>query len=298
MAAQAAEAKASAAPEAEPPAEPAAGAEASAAPEAEAPAEPAAGTEAPAAEGTEGVEEEEEEMVDDDAPTPAGKEEAKVEEAPKAKKWTCVSCGASNFATASECHKCGAPKPSKTEMALVDAKAAAKEDVKKAMDEFLRLQADLQNYRRQHESEMSKAQDLGMQDALRKLVPFSLDVEEALVKPEGLTEKESNLFQSYSILFRKVQGVWDKFGVKPLTVQVGDKFDPIRHRKAESREPEGDQVAGTILEVLEQGWTCDGKVLIPSEVVIVAFPAPKEEASKPAEEGATAGEEAAAEEEE
>merc|ERR1719348_1953463 len=108
------------------------------------------------------------------------------------------------------------------------------------MDEFIRLQADLQNYRRQHGDSLKRTETLG--------------------------EKEAKIFESYSLLFKKVLAVWDKFGVEAMEVAEGDTFDTKRHRKAESREAEGEQTPGTILEVLERGWTVEGQVLIPAEV--------------------------------
>jgi len=205
--------------------------------------------------------------------------------AKKAEKWTCSECGAGNFAKAPECSKCGAGKPSNAESKLVKEREAAKEKVQDVMDKFLRLQADLQNYRRTHEGAMSNAEGLGKTDALRKLVPFLTEIEEALVAPEGMTDREKALFDSYSLLFNKFNDVFGKFAVEKQEVEVGTKFAPKDHLKVEEREPESDEQApGTILEVVQQGWTCEGRTLIPSEVAIVAFPEEeKKEAPPPVE---------------
>merc|ERR1719188_1666111 len=93
-----------------------------------------------------------------------------------------------------------------------------------------------------------------------------------------MSEKEQALVDSYGLLFQKVGVVWDKFNVKQMEVNVGDKLDIINHTKVGEREAEGEEVPGTIVEVVKHGWKYDGKVLIPSEVKIVAFPA-QEEAS-------------------
>jgi len=198
-------------------------------------------------------------------------EETKEEEK-KLSKWACGDCGSSNFANSTECHKCGALKPSGKEFALLEEKAKAKEEVTKAMDSLMRLQAELQNYRRQHTESMSRAQELGKKDALRKLVPFTKELTEALTPPENMTEKEQALFNSYSLLFSRVFDIWNKFGVESQKVEVGDRFDPSIHRKAGEREAEGDEAPGAILEVVESGWLCEGQILVPSEVTIVAFP--------------------------
>jgi len=202
--------------------------------------------------------------------------QVKAEKSAKKKKpvkWTCSGCGATNFPQVSDCHKCGSHRPSKTEEAKLAEKAAANEEIRKVMDDFLRLQADLQNYRRKHTESMSRAEELGKQDALKDLVPFSEDIAAALVKPESMTERETALYDSYTLLFRKVEDAYAKFGVEPTGTKVGDKLDPLLHLKVEEREAPGDEPPGTILEVVKQGCKCDAKILIPSEVAIVAFPA-------------------------
>eukprot|EP00404_Azadinium_spinosum_P050595 CAMPEP_0180756494 /NCGR_PEP_ID=MMETSP1038_2-20121128/34262_1 /TAXON_ID=632150 /ORGANISM="Azadinium spinosum, Strain 3D9" /LENGTH=387 /DNA_ID=CAMNT_0022790483 /DNA_START=108 /DNA_END=1272 /DNA_ORIENTATION=+ len=159
------------------------------------------------------------------------------------------------------------------EEALLEAKAQAQDEVDKEIDGLIRLQADLQNYRRQHAESMSRTQELGKQDALRKLVPFQAEIDATLEPPEGMSEKEQKLFDSYTLLFRKVSNLWEKNNVTPQEVEVGGKFDADNHRKVGEREAEGEEeVPGTIIEVVSPGWNVEGKVLVPSEVKIVAFP--------------------------
>jgi len=202
----------------------------------------------------------------------------------KPQKWVCSSCGAKNFPQVDECHKCGSRQPSKAEMSLMEERDAAKGEVKKALDGFLLLQADLANYRRQHGESMSRAQDLGRQDALRKLVPLAEDIGKGVVPPEDLPQGDKALFDSYSLLFKKVTDTYSKFGVEVLETETGEKFDQLSHRKVEEREPEGEEEPDTILEVLKTGWKVDGKVLIPSEVAVVATPEPEVEEEEEKEE--------------
>lgn len=210
-----------------------------------------------AEEDDEGEKDEEDEEDDDD-------------EENKPSKWKCLDCGHVNFAQATECDKCGALKPSPEEAKLVEERDEAKDEVAKVMDGFLRMQADLQNYRRQHDEAMVRARDLGKLDALRKLLPFNEDIEAAIAETEGMDDKDKAIFDSYSLLFRKVGDVWAKNGIQSSTATVGEKFDTIEHIVVEEREATDGQEAGTILEVVKSGYKCDGKVVLPVEVVVVA----------------------------
>lgn len=93
------------------------------------------------------------------------------------------------------------------ELALADAKGVIKEELDEEIDRFIRLQADLQNYRREHEQSISRARDLGKQDALRNLLPLSKTLDEALVPPENMLERERSLFDSYSRVFGKMSEI-------------------------------------------------------------------------------------------
>jgi len=186
-------------------------------------------------------------------------------------RWSCSSCGSPNFPGDNECHKCGAPRPSSIELELVEERRLAQEEADEALDAFMRLQAELQNYRRSHGQSMSRAKEVGKREALRQLVPVTTDIEQALEPPADVTGREAKLFDSYALLFKKVLAVWDKLAVERLVVEVGDQFDERRHREVASREA-GDEAPGTILEVLDSGWIYGDNVLIPSSVVVSASP--------------------------
>eukprot|EP00929_Paragymnodinium_shiwhaense_P060293 TRINITY_DN3012_c0_g1_i1.p1 TRINITY_DN3012_c0_g1~~TRINITY_DN3012_c0_g1_i1.p1 ORF type:complete len:389 (+),score=166.06 TRINITY_DN3012_c0_g1_i1:132-1298(+) len=233
------------------------------------------------------VEGADEDEADDDEP----KAEA------KSTKWSCGECGASNFADSAECHKCGAAKPGEDELKLMEERDAAKNKVKETMDNFLRLQADLQNYRRRHEESMKNAKGLGEQDALKKLVPFIDELDEALTEPENMSEMEKKLFDSFSLLFKKYYDFFEKRNIKRQEVEVGGKFNPLLHLKVEEREAEGDQEPGQILEVVKTGWMRDNVVLTRSEVAVVALPESEEDDAPVDEDGEDEEDEDAADEE-
>eukprot|EP00927_Polykrikos_kofoidii_P044555 TRINITY_DN38492_c0_g2_i1.p1 TRINITY_DN38492_c0_g2~~TRINITY_DN38492_c0_g2_i1.p1 ORF type:complete len:372 (-),score=56.93 TRINITY_DN38492_c0_g2_i1:124-1239(-) len=185
-------------------------------------------------------------------------------------KWNCTGCGAANFLAVDECHKCGAVKSSNVERILVSDRDRAKDELSEVTEAFVRLQADLQNYRRKHAESMKHATDLGERDVLRKLVPISHEIDEALILPEAMTEKEASLFNSYSLLFMKVHDAFAKCGVVCQVVEVGGPYDPLLHRMSGTLEPNSEHPEGTILEVVRPGWTYDGRVLIASEVIVAA----------------------------
>jgi len=237
----------------------------------------------PEAKGWEGEEEQDAEETDEKEEKEEGEgEEDGGEESAEKKpsKWTCLDCGSPNFASSTECDKCGASRPSPEEAALMQARNDAKDEIAKVMDSFLRDQADLQNYRREHTESMSRAEDLGKRDALKKLLPINEDIEAAIAEPEGMDEKAKAIFDSYSLLFRKVGDVWTKGGVETFSAEAGEKFDPVRHVMVEEREASEDEKPGTVAEIVKSGWKCDGKVVLPSQVVVLSASVAEEEEAR------------------
>jgi len=99
----------------------------------------------------------------------------------------------------------------------------------------------------------------------------------AIAEPEGMDEKAKAIFDSYSLLFRKVGDVWPKGGVETFSAEAGEKFDPVRHVMVEEREASEDEKPGTVAEIVKSGWKCDGKVVLPSQVVVLSASVAEEE---------------------
>jgi len=166
---------------------------------------------------------------------------------------------------------------------LEQAKDEAGIQYTKAMDDLIRLQADLQNYRREHDEAMSRAKGNGKIDALKKLLPISEDIKAAIVEPEGLAEKDKAIFDSYSLLFRKVDDVWSKVGAEMIAAEVGDKLDPAMHVAVKERPAQEGQKPGTVIEVLKAGWKCDGRTVAPAKVIAAKEKQEQEEEADEAE---------------
>merc|ERR1712167_437697 len=110
---------------------------------------------------------------------------------------------------------------------------------------------------------MSKAHVLGMQNVLRRLVPFAHQISGVCARPAGLCDKERALFASYALLATKVVDLYRTYGAQPQAIVIGSKFDPGLHLKVAEVKPTSEQqTPGTILEVLKHGWNLSGSVLV------------------------------------
>eukprot|EP01036_Dinobryon_divergens_P034136 gene34136-44107_t len=94
------------------------------------------------------------------------------------------------------------------------------------------------------------------------------------------TEREENMHKSFSSLLTGILNVFDKYGFKEFTPDVGSPLSPGKHQIVEAREVEVD--GGLILECVRSGLLdSEGEVLRPALVIaskvkepVAAEPAP------------------------
>ena len=147
----------------------------------------------------------------------------------------------------------------------------AKEELEKEKakaDDYLRrlqyLQADFENYRKRVEKEMSDNRQFGNQRLLSDLIIVNDELELALRKAEESKENPTML-EGVGMVHKRLQTILSKEGVEKIQ-SAGSKFNPDLHDAA--LRVESDEVEGTIVEEIRQGYTLKGKVLRPSIVKV------------------------------
>jgi len=146
----------------------------------------------------------------------------------------------------------------------------AESDLKDAGENgFLLLAADFERYKRKAEAEMSSQKEHGKMETLRGLLAFfeGLDF---LQRGEGSSEAAA-IDSFYAGFHSDVQRLLRRWKVTPLAVAAGNKFDHTLHQAV--GEVVSEEVpAGLIIEVREQGWKVEDKILREASVVVSSGP--------------------------
>lgn len=132
-------------------------------------------------------------------------------------------------------------------------------------EQYLRAQADMQNTRRRAEDEVSKARKFAVESFAESLLPVIDSLEAGLgiqdATPEQVREgARATVAQLSSALVRHK--------VIAIDPPAGTKFDPHQHQ-AISAVP-SEQEAGTVIAVLQKGYTIAERVLRPALVTVSA----------------------------
>jgi molecular chaperone GrpE len=140
-----------------------------------------------------------------------------------------------------------------------------------AKDAALRAQADAQNARRRSEQEVEKARKYALErftgdlltvvDTLERAAEATASSEDEAVKP---------LAEGVDLTLKSLLGVLGKYQVVAID-PIGEPFDPNLHQ-AMTMVPNPDMEPNTVMDVMQRGYTLNGRLIRPAMVIVSKAP--------------------------
>jgi molecular chaperone GrpE len=155
----------------------------------------------------------------------------------------------------------GAP----TEATLEEKLASAEKQVQESHDRFLRVAAELDNFRKRKEREISDLRKYANQSLLRELLGVVDNLERALVSARESGHPEA-LMEGVEMTLKELLKIFDQFGVKPIEA-LEQPFDP-NHHEAVMQAPSDAFPANTVIKELQKGYLLRDRLLRPAMVVV------------------------------
>jgi molecular chaperone GrpE len=124
-------------------------------------------------------------------------------------------------------------------------------------DGWARSQAEFQNYKKRLERDNELAYASMKGDIIKKVLPALDDLERALQNRPA----EDAWANGIELIARKLQNLLDAEGVKRIDAK-GAAFDPNFH-EAISHEPSDEVESGHVIDVVQNGYTLNEKVIRP-----------------------------------
>jgi molecular chaperone GrpE len=158
-----------------------------------------------------------------------------------------------------------------------DPTAALTAEVASLKDRLLRVLADMENLRRRTEREVADARLYGISQFARDIVTVADNMDRALQALDHEIRENAEpgvkaLLDGVELTERELIKALEKHGVQKLDPR-GQKFDPHRHQ-AMFEVPDEQVPAGTVVQVVQAGYTIGERVLRPA-LVGVAKGGPK-----------------------
>ena len=129
--------------------------------------------------------------------------------------------------------------------------------------QYVRLAADFDNYRKRQEHEREELLKFGTENALKKMIEVLDNFERGQKALENVEDCEK-VKESFNLVHKQVIDALTKLGLETIETE-GKEFDPNFH-DAVMRTPTSEKPEHTILNELQKGYKMGDKVLRPALV--------------------------------
>lgn len=134
-------------------------------------------------------------------------------------------------------------------------------------ERVLRMQADSENAMRRAEREVASAHKYALEKFVAELLPIvdSLELCEASV-PKEMRASCQSVLEGVNLTLKMFYSAMEKFGIKQVD-PVSEPFDP-EFQQAISMQVDRSVEPGTVISVLQKGYTLNNRLIRPALVVV------------------------------
>ena len=137
-------------------------------------------------------------------------------------------------------------------------------ELQESKDKYLRLYSEFENYRRRTSKEKIEMIDSANKDLLKEILPISDDFERAIKSSDSDNVIDE---EGINLIFQKLRGILEKHNLKKMEIKVGDDFNSEFH-EAITSTPSEKKLKGKVVDIIEDGYLIDDKILRFGKVVI------------------------------
>ncbi|NLX96813.1 MAG: nucleotide exchange factor GrpE [Rhodopirellula sp.] len=143
-------------------------------------------------------------------------------------------------------------------------------DLEQMKDRALRVQAELENYRKRVAREMADERRYAELPLLRDLLPMLDNMLRAIEAAEKSGEAPQ-LLEGFKLVFQQFEGILQRHHCDPIQA-LHEPFDPNFH-EAILQQPSVDHPPGTVIHVAQAGYRLYDRVVRPTQVIVSGPPA-------------------------
>lgn len=145
--------------------------------------------------------------------------------------------------------------------------AAVREELAGRQEDFLRLAAEMDNLRKRSAREVESARQYAIERFAGELLSVVDSLEMGLAADGASADA---LREGSEATLRQLRSALDKHGVTVLDPE-GEPFDPQQH-EAMTLQPSETAEPGSVMTVVQKGYTLNGRLLRPARVIVAAEP--------------------------
>jgi molecular chaperone GrpE len=146
---------------------------------------------------------------------------------------------------------------------------AAETEAKESYDRLLRASADLENYKKRTQREMSEFRKYANESLIKEILGVVDNLERAVNVANG-GDNEKTITKGVDLTLKELLSIIKKYQVEPIE-SLGKSFDPNFHQ-AMMQEEAADHPANTVIKELQKGYMIHDRLLRPAMVVVSKAP--------------------------
>ena len=135
-------------------------------------------------------------------------------------------------------------------------------------DRYLRAAAEIENVRKRAARDVEKARKFALENFTRDLLAVKDSLEMGLAAAESADA--GSLREGSAATLKLLDTTLERFGLAELDPE-GEPFDPEMH-EAMTMQPSGEAEPGSVLTVIQKGYTLNGRLLRPARVIVASEP--------------------------
>lgn len=161
--------------------------------------------------------------------------------------------------------------PEQDEISLLRSEIAAlKEQATNASEQALRAAAEAQNTRRRAEQDIEKAHKFALEKFVNDMLPVADNLERAIEASKSEQVNIATVVEGVELTLKSLIDALKRHNVEPVNPE-GAPFDPQYHQ-AMSMVPDPNAEPNTVINVFQNGYTLNGRLVRPAMVVVSKAP--------------------------
>jgi len=138
-------------------------------------------------------------------------------------------------------------------------------------DRYLRALAEVENVRKRATRDVERVRKFALENFARELLAVKDSLELGLTA--GQSADAESLVAGSKATLKLLATMLERFGITELDPE-GEPFDPEMH-EAMTVQPAADAEPGSVLTVIQKGYSLNGRLLRPARVIVAAEPPPE-----------------------
>ena len=135
-------------------------------------------------------------------------------------------------------------------------------------DNYLRLFADFDNYRKRTLKEKADIIKSGGEKVLKDIIPLIDDFERAIVALHQSDDKEA-ILEGIDLIYNKFMNFLQQHGIKEIEA-IGLPFDPEKFEAVGTIPAPEESQEGVVIDLVQKGYTLNDKVIRFPKVIVGA----------------------------